>query len=221
MPHALRLLPAHPAFLADLHQLEEPLLIWLDDMAFQTRFGHDDVWGLPPGLDGEAPRTALINVQRALPKPLRQQMYALTDARDVEGANRIVGRDGHEHTPLYAVGLDRADIDVLSGLLGHLRRALDEEDGYAALRSVLEEAGDWYGCEYGTRPETPAEVVCRIARTVAVLDTDTADTRLLLRALHTAGGTGRIVLTEAEDKAASRYLQHVATVTAPDAPRQG
>ncbi|MFF3013142.1 hypothetical protein [Streptomyces sp. NPDC057939] len=213
MPAPLRLLSAQHSFLTDLHQLEEPLLIWLEHTARHDRTAPDDAWRLPAGLDGEAPRTALINIHRALPKPLRQEMYALDDGRAVRDGNRVVGFGGSVLTALYAVPVDPADIDVLAGLLDHFHRALSRQDGYASLHGLLEEAGDWYGCEYGTARETPADVVDRLARTVAVLRIDDEDTRMLVEAVTAAGPGGRITLTTPQEAAAIRYLDLVATLT--------
>ncbi|MFJ3835159.1 hypothetical protein ACIPY6_06510 [Streptomyces sp. NPDC090054] len=86
MPAPLRLLSAQRSFLTDLHRLEEPLLIRLEHTARHDRTAPGDVWRLPAGLDGEAPRTALINIHRAPPKPPRQEMYALDEGRTVAGA---------------------------------------------------------------------------------------------------------------------------------------
>ncbi|MGW7312505.1 hypothetical protein [Streptomyces sp. NPDC054865] len=209
MPAPLRLLSAQHSFLTDLHRLEEPLLTWLEHTARHDRTAPDDLWRLPAGLDGEAPLTALINIHRAL----RQEMYALDDGRTVDGDNRVVGVGGSVLTALYAVPVDPADIDVLAELLDHFHRVLAQQDGYASLRCLLEEAGDWYGCEYGTARETPADVVDRLARTVAVLRLDDEDTRMLVQAVTAAGPGARITLTTPQEAAAIRHLDLVATLT--------
>ncbi|MDX2394849.1 MULTISPECIES: hypothetical protein [unclassified Streptomyces] len=113
MPAPLRLLSAQHSFLTDLHRLEEPRSSGSNTPRVTTGQRPTTCGDFPRGLDGEAPRTALINIHRALPKPPRQEMYALDDGRTVGGGNRVVGVGGSVLTALYAVPVDPADIDVL------------------------------------------------------------------------------------------------------------
>ncbi|MFE5719623.1 hypothetical protein [Streptomyces erythrochromogenes] len=209
MPSSLRLLPAHPAFLNALHQLEEPLLSWLDGMTFHALFEPEDVWGLPPGLDGTACRKALLNIHQALPKPLRAYEYVVEDECEFAGAagDPLGGDSGH--IGLYGALVDQVDIDTLTGFHQHCLQALAHADGYEGLYTLLEEAGDWYGSEYGLRPETPAEVTDRVRRVLGVLNVDDDDSRTLLRALAACPDPARLVLAPAEEEAATRFLLRI------------
>jgi hypothetical protein len=208
-----RLLPADESFLADFLDLEEPLLMWLDQTTRDARAGADDVYQLPAGLDGEAAHNAWGRIFEALPEALRDELHALRSGREVNNGNKVVGADGYEYTPLYAVPLDQADVDVLAALLDHFRKALTPEKGYADLRSLLDDAGEWYGSEHGAgrRPETAEQVVNRLARALAVLQLQDDDTEALLQAVTAAGADRRILLTTAQEEAASRYFDRVIT----------
>src|SRR5262245_17034023 len=98
-----RLLPADENFLGDLVSLEEPLLIWLGQTTRDTRADEEDVWQLPPTLDGEKAHAAWGDILTALPEGLRRGWYALRAGEEPKGGNRLYGPDGYEHTPLYAV----------------------------------------------------------------------------------------------------------------------
>ncbi|NED27200.1 hypothetical protein, partial [Streptomyces anulatus] len=74
--------------------------------------------------------------------------------------NTVLGTDGYEYTPLYAVPVDQADVEVLVALLDHARKALAHERGYADLHSLLDQAGEQYGTD-GT-PEKAEQVVARL-----------------------------------------------------------
>ncbi|MEU6315461.1 hypothetical protein [Streptomyces sp. NPDC047014] len=199
---SLRLLPAHPAFLSALHQLDEPLLSWLDGMTFRTLFEPEDIWGLPPDLDGTACRRALLNIHQALPDSLRTYEGAVEDESER-------GDGGGERVALYAASVDQADIDTLNGFHRLCLRALAHADDHEGLYALLEEAGDWYGGEYGLRPETPAEVTDRVGRVLGVLNADDHDTRTLLRALATCPDPARLVLAPPEEEAATRFLRRI------------
>ncbi|OEJ36520.1 hypothetical protein [Streptomyces agglomeratus] len=172
----------------------------------------NDVYRLPADQDGEAVRAAWERIYDALPKALIDERHALRTGKEVVGGNRVFGPDGYEHTPLYAAPIDRADVEVLAALLGHFRRALAREEGYTDLRSLLADAGEWYGEESGERvPESAEQVVDRLARAVAVLQLDDDDTRTLLDAVTGAGPDGRIELALGQEPAARRYFDRVIT----------
>jgi hypothetical protein len=208
-----RLLPADESFLSDFFDLEEPLLMWLAQATRDTRAGADDAYELPADLDGEAAHTAWGHIFEVLPEGLRDERHALRAGREAKGGNKVFGPDGYEYTPLYAAPVDQADVDVLAALLGDFRKALAYEKGYADLHSLLDDAGEWYGNEHGDRErEGPEQVVNRLARAVAVLQLHNDDTQTLLQAVTAAGPDRRIVLTDAQVKAAVRYLGQIITV---------
>ncbi len=225
---APRLLPAEENFLADFFDLEEPLLIWLEQTTQDTRAGADDVYALPAGLDGEAVRAAWARIFDALPKALLAERHALLTGEEVTTGNKVIGPDGYEHSPLYAAPVDQADVEVLVALLDQCRKALALEPGYTDLRSLLTEAGEWYGNETADRarfsvgervPETAEQVVNRLARALAVLQLQDDDTRTLLAAVTAAGPDRRIVLTEDQEQAARRYFDRVITAVTEGKPR--
>ncbi|MFF8387780.1 hypothetical protein ACF053_29640 [Streptomyces kanasensis] len=210
---ALTLLPAEEHFLGDLFDLDEPLFMWLEGTTSDARAGADDVYRLPADLDGVAVRAAWISIYGALPKGLVDERHALRTGKEVSGGNRVFGPDGYEHTPLYAAPIDRADVEVLASLLDHFRRALAMEPGYTDLRSLLADAGEWYGEESGERvPETAEQVVNRLSRALTVLQLDDGDTRALLPAVTMPGPDGRIQLTVEQEQAARGYFERVITV---------
>lgn len=212
MAHPARLLPADENFLADLLDLEEPLLMWLSQTTRDARAGADDVYKLPAGLDGEAAHDAWGRVFEALPEGLRDERHALAASRDATNGNKVFGVDGYEYTPLYAASVDPTDVEVLVALLDHFRKALAYEPGHADLHSLLDEAGEWYGNESpGRVPESAEKVVNRLARAVAVLQLQDDDTAVLLAAVTAAGPDGRIVLTETQEQAARRYFDRLIT----------
>ncbi|MGW1101310.1 hypothetical protein ACWD64_37865 [Streptomyces antibioticus] len=225
---APRLLPAEENFLADFFDLEEPLLIWLDQTTQDTRAGADDVYTLPADLDGEAVRAAWARIFEALPKALLDERHALLTGEELTTGNKVIGPDGYEHSPLYAAPVDQADVEVLVALLDHFRKALALEPGYTDLRSILTEAGEWYGNETADRarysvgervPETAEQVVDRLARALAVLQLQDDDTRTLLAAVTAAGPDRRIVLTGDQEQAAHRYFDRVITAVTEGKPR--
>src|SRR5262245_14521001 len=134
----VRLLPAHELFLIDFFDLEEPLLIWLDQVTRDARDGADDIYKLPADLDGMAARTAWTGIFGALPKALRAEWHAGYTGEGVTTGNTVFGADGYEYTPLYAVPVDPADVEILVALLDHFRKALAREKGYAGLHSLLD-----------------------------------------------------------------------------------
>ncbi|MGW6605170.1 hypothetical protein [Streptomyces sp. NPDC055036] len=209
---APRLLPADEHFLADFFDLEEPLLMWLDQTTRDARAGADDVYELPAGLDGEAAHEAWARIFAALPEGLRNERHALRTGEEVKNGNKVVGPDGYEYTPLYAVPADPADVEVLVALLDHFRKALARETGYADLHSILDDASEWYGNESADRvPENAEKVVARLARAVAVLQLQDDDAQALLAAVTVAGPDRRIVLTAQQEHAAARYFDRVIT----------
>ncbi|MFJ8351264.1 hypothetical protein ACIQ9J_33860 [Streptomyces sp. NPDC094153] len=206
---APRLLPAHESFLADFFDLEEPLLIWLDQTTRDARAGADDVYTLPPGLDGEAAHEAWGRIFEALPEGLRDERRTLLTGEEHATGNMVLGTDGYEYTPLYAAPVDQADVEVLVALLDHCRKALARETGYADLRSLLDQAGEQYGTD--RTPETAEQVVARLARAVAVLQLQDDDTVALLAAVTAAGPDRRVELTGDQEQAAARYFDRLIT----------
>lgn len=205
-----RLLPADEHFLDDFLSLDEPLLIWLDETTRDNRAGADDAYRLPAGLDGEAARAAWERVFTALPKALVDEWHALRSDEEVQNGNKVTGPDGYEHTPLYAAPVDPADIEELEALLGHFRKALTRETGYADLHQLLDDAGEWYGNESRDRtPETTEQVVNRLARALAVFQLQDDDAQVLLTAVTAAGQDRRIVLTADQERAAARYFDRI------------
>ncbi|MEV5348940.1 hypothetical protein [Streptomyces achromogenes] len=223
-----RLLPAEENFLTDFFNLEEPLLIWLDQTTQDTRAGADDVYELPTGLDGEAARAAWTRIYDALPKALVDAWHALLTGKEQATGNKVIGLDGHEYTALYAAAVDPTDVEVLTTLLDHCRKALAREPGYTDLRSILSQAGEWYGDQAAGRdqysvvprvPETAEQVVNRLARALTVLQLHDDDTRTLLTAVTAAGPDRRIILTQDQEQAAHRYLDRVITAVTEGKPR--
>lgn len=213
-----QLLPAIESFLTDFFDLEEPLLIWLAQTTIDARQGADDVYELPAGLDGEAVRAAWARIFDALPEGLREERRALRTGRDAEGGNKVFGPGGYEYTPLYAAPVDQADVEVLAMLLGHLQKAVAGEAGHADLRSLLDDAAEWYADEvaewengYRVLPQGAEQVVSRLARVVDVFQRRDADTEELLRAVTAAGPDRRIVLTLVQEEALRRYFGRLIT----------
>ncbi|MDA5284736.1 hypothetical protein [Streptomyces sp. Isolate_45] len=111
---------------------------------------------------------------------------------------------------MYGAPVDLADVEVLAALLGHFRKALAVEKGYSDLRSLLSDAGEWYGEESGDRvPENAEHVINRLSRALAVLQPDDEDTRTLPAAVTAAGPDGRIELDYGQEQAARRYFERV------------
>ncbi|MFD3907833.1 hypothetical protein ACFXOL_11010 [Streptomyces californicus] len=211
---APRLLPAHESFLADFFDLEEPLLIWLDETTRDTRAGADDVYTLPAGLDGEAAHEAWGRIFAALPEGLRDERRTMLTGEEHATGNTVLGTDGYEYTPLYAVPVDQADVEVLVALLDHARKALAYEPGHADLHSLLDQAGEQYGNEGVDRtPENAEQVVARLARAVAVLQLQDDDTAALVAAVTAAGPDRRVQLTADQEQAAARYFDRLITAT--------
>ncbi|MFH9871597.1 hypothetical protein ACH4NT_36670 [Streptomyces lydicus] len=215
-PSAQRLLPADENFLGDLFSLEEPLLMWLEQTTLDSRAGDQDAWHLPAGLDGEKARAAWGHIFTALPEGLRNEWHAMRTGEEPKGAVHVYGPDGYEHTPLYAVSVDQADLDVLAALLDDCRRAVAREEGYLDLCNLLTDAGEEYGsASYGRQPETAQQVTDRLARTLAVLQLERdGDVEQLLQVVAAAGAPGgRIDLTAAQADAAERFTDRVITAT--------
>lgn len=210
-----RLLPADENFLGDLFSLGEPLLLWLDQTTRDARAGDEDVWQLPTGLDGQKAHSAWGNILAALPDGLRNEAHALRTGREAEDGNRVYGPDGYEHTPLYAVRLDQADVEVLAALLDHFRKAVARQEGYLDLCNLLTDVGEEYGSDSHNRlPETAQQVTDRLSRTLAVLQLERdTDIEMLLQAVTAAGPDGRIDLTAAQEGAAERVTDRVITAT--------
>lgn len=209
------LLAADENFLSDLLSLEDPLLQWLSQTSRDARAGDEDVWQLPAGLDGEKALAAWAHIFDALPKGLRDELRALRTGEETAGGNRVYGPDGYEHTPLYAVRLDQADIAVLAALLDDCRKAVARQEGYTDLCNLLTDAGEEYGREsYDRLPETAQQVTDRLARTLAVLQLERdTEIEMLLQAVTAAGPDGRIDLTAAQESAAASFMDRVITAT--------
>ncbi|MGK4578439.1 hypothetical protein [Kitasatospora sp. HPMI-4] len=190
------LLPENEEWLHALFVIEDPLLVALAEASNRAAAGDEDAPRLPEGLDGEAVYAAWGRIVRALPEPLWKKDVSL-------GGHQLFAPDGRwEHTPLYAVEIDPADVEQLASLFDHLRTAAHRagEDLFVLLEEAAEERA-----EPGRRPVVQ-QVVADVARAVSALQLDATDddTRTLLQALAAAAPGERIVLTEAQEEAYRR-----------------
>ncbi|WP_105974679.1 hypothetical protein [Streptomyces geranii] len=159
-----------------------------------------------------AAHAAWTGISKALPEDLRAERHPADNGEEATTGNQVFGADGYEYTPLYAVPVDPADVEVLVELLAHFRKALAREKGYTDLHSLLDQAGEWFSDEGRDRvPEQAEGVVNRLARSVAVLQLQDDDAQALLTAVTGARPNRRIVLTAEQERAAERYFNRVIT----------
>ncbi|QIP74654.1 hypothetical protein [Streptomyces sp. VN1] len=123
------LLPDDEDWLSLFMGMEEPLLMQLALNARAVQEGDEEVWDLPPGLDGVGAHEAWGRLFQALPEPLRHTGRNIgrsePDRNRPAGCYTLYAPDGRwEHTPLYPADVDPRDVATVAAVLDHSRGIL-------------------------------------------------------------------------------------------------
>lgn len=219
------LLPDDEDWLSLFMGMEEPLLMQLALNTRAAQAGDEEVWEMPPGLDGAAAHEAYGRLFQALPAPLRHA--ARNIERSAPDPDRPAGRyalyapDGRwEHTALYPADIDPRDVATVAAVLAHFRTAI-EGKGHTQLGDFIQQmADDW--ADPG-REGNDRRMVDDFARGLAVLELPhQPDVDVLLEAVtvagHGDGAADRIVLAPPQEGAYQSFMRRVSAAVAGNSP---
>ncbi|MFF3982699.1 hypothetical protein [Streptomyces sp. NPDC001828] len=219
------LLPDDEDWLSLFMGMEEPLLMQLALNARAVQEGDEEVWELPPNLDGIGAHQAWGRLFGALPEPLRHTGTNI--GRYEPNRERPAGRyalyapDGRwEHTPLYPADVDPHDVAAVAAVLTHFRAALDGTD-HTQLGDFLQQmADDW--ADPG-REGNDRQMVEDFLRGLSVWQLPhQPDVDVLLEAVAAAGPGDetpeRIVLTAPQEDAYQTFMRRVSAAVAGNSP---
>lgn len=213
------LLPDIPEVLAVLDIVDDPLIAWLQPA---EGLGPDEEdWVLPASLDVPAITAAWDRILGARPQPLLQD----DDEREgVPGAYSLeTAATGYQRASLYPVPVARADLEVMAGLLQHLRRALtrDRPADHGDLAQILWDAAERLTDERNRGRVSPGhryeaeDLVAALETALQMLDPgEDPDAVLLLQAIGTPAEGSTVVLSGAAAEAYSRWTGRLITQTA-------
>jgi hypothetical protein len=205
------LVPAVEELMALLSNLEEDLVIPLDLTAQDHDNGVEDAWQMPDDLAPGAARDALGRIWRALPAPLLALARGREDDAPDDQRRHLLAPDGrYEHAPYYPIEIEARDLAILRAFADRLTLAVGRYDTTADgdLHSVLEAIAE--ESERRHRPNgdferpTAAEIVGDLARVLAVLEHNDADTRAVLAEVTAADPGQPVTLTPAGEEAYQR-----------------
>ncbi|RPK32660.1 hypothetical protein EES39_38325 [Streptomyces sp. ADI92-24] len=219
------LLPDDEDWLSLFMGMEEPLLMQLALNTRAVQEGDEEVWELPPGLDGVGVQEAWGRLFQALPEPLRHTGTNI--ARSQPNRDRPAGRyalyapDGRwEHTALYPTDIDPRDVATVAAVLDHFRTAIEGKDHTQLADFLQQMADDW--ADPG-REGNDRQMVDDFARGLSVLRLPhQPDVDVLLEAVAGAGpgdgAPGRIVLAPAQEDAYQTFMRRVSAAVAGNSP---
>ncbi|MFJ8388653.1 hypothetical protein ACIQ9Q_29830 [Streptomyces sp. NPDC094438] len=217
------LLPDDEDWLSLFMGMEEPLLMQLALNARAAQQGDEEVWELPPDLDGVGAHEAWGRLFQALPEPLRHTGTNIGRSepnRDrPAGCYALYAPDGRwEHTPLYPADVDPRDIATVAAVLAHFRTALDGTD-HTQLGDFLQQmADDW--ADPG-REGNDRQMVEDFLRGLSVWQLPhQPDVDVLLEAVAGPGGETpeRIVLTPPQEDAYQTFMRRVSAAVTGNSP---
>lgn len=219
------LLPDDEDWLALFIGMEEPLLMPLALNARAIQAGDEEVWELPPDLNGIGAHQAWGRLYGALPEPLRHTGTNI--GRSVPNRERPAGcyalyaPDGRwEHTPLYPADVDPHDIAPVAAVLTHFRTALDGTDRTQLGDFLQQMADDW--ADPG-REGNDRQMVEDFTRGLSVWQLPhQPDADVLLEAVAVAGPGDetpeRIILTLPQEDAYQTFMRRVSAAVAGKSP---
>ncbi|WP_432140085.1 hypothetical protein [Streptomyces sp. bgisy154] len=223
-PKARVLLPDDEDWLSLFMGMEEPLLMQLALNARADQEGDEEVWELPPDLDGVGAHEAWGRLFQALPEPLRHTGTNIGRSepnRDrPAGSYALYAPDGWEHTALYPADVDPRDVAAVAAVLAHFRKALDGTDRTQLGDFLQQMADDW--ADPG-REGNDRQMVEDFLRGLSVWQLPhQPDVDVLLEAVTVAGPGGetpeRIVLTPPQEDAYQSFIRRVSAAVAGNSP---
>ncbi|MFJ4674233.1 hypothetical protein [Kitasatospora purpeofusca] len=217
----LALLPDIPEVLAVLNTVDDPLIAWLQPA---EGLGPDEEdWQLPATLDVPAVTAAW---DRILDRRPRLLLFGEDEREGVPGAYSLETGTGYQRASLYPVSVSRADLQVMAGLLEHLRRALapGRPADHGDLAQILWDAADRLtdqrgnGVSPSTRRYEGEDLVADLQTALEMLDPgEDPDAALLLQAIGTPAEGSTVRLSGAAAEAYDRWTGRLITKTASSA----
>lgn len=219
------LLPDDEDWLSLFMGMEEPLLLQLALNARAVQQGDEDVWELPPNLDGAGAYEAWGRLFQALPEPLRHTGTNIgryePDRERPAGRYALYAPDGRwEHTSLYPAAADPGDVATVAAVLDHFRTALDGTDHTQLADFLQQVADDW--ADPG-REGNARQMVQDFTRGLSVWQLPhQPDADVLLEAVTAAGPDDetpeRIVLTPPQEDAYQTFMRRVSAAVTGNSP---